>query len=659
MTSTRKVVETVLYGAGTQRRFTQDGPVLPDVWVEYLEETGRRLPLLLVPWQDGSPSDLVSALKKRIAGEPGREEMRIIYNRTVAIADLTMEEMVRHVIPFTGWYLGALRDGRARQQQAAQREEAARREVGADNAAATPAIDKSPFIIPPLPALGQLWDDLVPPSDRRYEYPKLLSTIRIVGLIAFLAKKLKDGGRDRKKVEVDVARASADSETCRVARAALAERMMQGWIKTFGEALPSTYLDACEEAEERGLIYAVNRNRAATVALTNSVRIVKGDAAHAVFSISCKKLVWAVIDSGIDATHPAFLSPSKPGHDKPQTDVDKLKHSRVKETYDFSYLRELLVGKRELPELYKRNLAKDDMDERLRHKEMVQRVRNSRAIDWGLLRPILRVWHQDSYSKPTDGHGTHVAGILAADWPDGPGGGMQGMCPDIRLIDIRVCREGGTSDEFVIMSALQFLRYLNANADFMVVHGVNMSLSLVHDAANYACGRTPVCEEATRTVGSGMVVVAAAGNLGYRRLMGEANTPYEQFCPVSITDPGNAQAVITVGSTHRMEPYTYGVSYFSSRGPTGDGRSKPDLVAPGEKIFAPTLGDEAVRLDGTSMAAPHVSGAAAMLMARHVELTGEPERIKTILCKTASDLGRERYFQGHGLVDVLRAIQSV
>jgi serine protease AprX len=59
------------------------------------------------------------------------------------------------------------------------------------------------------------------------------------------------------------------------------------------------------------------------------------------------------------------------------------------------------------------------------------------------------------------------------------------------------------------------------------------------------------------------------------------------------------------------------------------------------------------------MAAPHVSGVAALLMARHNELVGQPARIKQILRDTATDLGRERYFQGAGMLDALRALQSV
>ena len=128
---------------------------------------------------------------------------------------------------------------------------------------------------------------------------------------------------------------------------------------------------------------------------------------------------------------------------------------------------------------------------------------------------------------------------------------------------------------------------------------------------------------------------------------------------VNITDPGNAENVITVGSTHSNRPHSYGVSYFSSKGPTGDGRLKPDLVAPGEKIESTSINETLETRDGTSMATPHVSGAAALLLAKHRELIGKPTRVKEILCATATDLKRERYFQGSGMLDVLRAIQSV
>jgi len=177
-------------------------------------------------------------------------------------------------------------------------------------------------------------------------------------------------------------------------------------------------------------------------------------------------------------------------------------------------------------------------------------------------------------------------------------------------------------------------------------------------------------------LGAVVVVVVAAGNTGYGSLTALARQTNVGLT-MTINDPGNADLAITVGATHRDMPHTYGVSYFSSKGPTGDGRPKPDLVAPGERITsaaagkalasafpdgqapAPTRTAVYVEDSGTSMAAPHVSGAVADFLSIRREFIGRPDEVKRIFLESATSLGRERYFQGHGLVDLMRAIQAI
>jgi subtilisin family serine protease len=407
--------------------------------------------------------------------------------------------------------------------------------------------------------------------------------------------------------------------------------------------------------EDKSLVYQVSLNRTATPALVKSVPAVKADAARTLFTVNCSDIVWAVIDSGIDARHDAFKTADG-------------KACRIKRSFDFTKIRDIVSLDNLDPGTAQqriKTLLRDDLrnpptaaEAQAKLKQLAKDAGESRPIDWALVEELIEI---KPATKPPTNHGTHVAGILAANKKPAERDGIEcadGMCPDIFLYDFRVLAPSLTETEFAIIAALQYIRYINARNSYMTVHGANLSLSIKHDVRNYACGRTPICDECERLVNSGVVVVAAAGNRGYQNFETKEGL-YEGYAAFSVTDPGNADDVITVGATHRFWPHTYGVSFFSSRGPTGDGRLKPDIVAPGERIRAPLRDNEWGELDGTSMAAPHVSGAAAMLMARYTELVGRPRRIKEIICNSATDLGRERSFQGHGMLDVLRAFQSI
>jgi serine protease AprX len=157
--------------------------------------------------------------------------------------------------------------------------------------------------------------------------------------------------------------------------------------------------------------------------------------------------------------------------------------------------------------------------------------------------------------------------------------------------------------------------------------------------------------------------VISCGNAGYGVTKLDNGQEVPAWLDLSISDPANTEEAIAVGSVHKSSPHVYGVSYFSSKGPTGDGRKKPDLVAPGEKIISCSIhldkGFEYEEKSGTSMAAPHVSGAVAAFLSAHPEYRGNPRQVKEILLKTATDLDRDPAFQGAGLIDIMRAILAV
>jgi subtilisin family serine protease len=370
--------------------------------------------------------------------------------------------------------------------------------------------------------------------------------------------------------------------------------------------------------------------------ITHSVSTVKADAARSSFAALGNDIVWAVLDSGIDSTHPHFhrwenLKLEPPIQHRDFTvDMPEQEQSLVDRFGHGTHVAGIIGGEMTAPAA-----APPGSDNRIR---AVTRHRNEK--------------------------GEITYDVVAL-------GSIAGMAPRCKLVSMKVLDEQGRGRASNLIAALEEIQRINGYGRRIKIHGVNLSVGYDFEPQWFACGQSPLCVEVDRLVRSGVVVVVAAGNTGYGYTETEARGTVAAGLNLSINDPGNAELAITVGATHRDMPHVYGVSYFSSKGPTGDGRLKPDLVAPGEKILSCGAGMrraaavkdvgecDYVEESGTSMAAPHVSGVIAAFLSIRKEFIGRPEAVKEIFLSTATDLKRDRYFQGRGLVDLMRAIQSV
>ena len=159
--------------------------------------------------------------------------------------------------------------------------------------------------------------------------------------------------------------------------------------------------------------------------------------------------------------------------------------------------------------------------------------------------------------------------------------------------DSRCSTDQGTGQDSYIIKALDKIAEINNSSSQLVIHGVNLSLGGSFDPSVYGCGHTPLCQELRRLWRQGVLVCLAAGNEGYAILRSETGLVPTNI-DLSIGDPANLDEAVAIGSVHKTNPHTYGISYFSSRGPTADGRRKPDVVAPGESVLSAfTIGQPA------------------------------------------------------------------
>jgi serine protease AprX len=250
---------------------------------------------------------------------------------------------------------------------------------------------------------------------------------------------------------------------------------------------------------------------------------------------------------------------------------------------------------------------------------------------------VLGVNVNNSASGPSDGygHGSHVAGIIGGQDPTGQN---IGIAPRATVISVKVSDDNGAANESDVLRGLQ---WVDQNHGTYHIRAINLSVTA---SVPQSYATSPIDAAVEHLWHEGVTTVVSAGNLG-------ASQDAVWYAP------GNDPLAISVGCLDEnltTSPADDSLCPISSRGFTEDGFAKPDVVAPGRKIVAPlasgingkptglaltyperiTADGHHIRLSGTSMAAPMVTGAIALLLQRHPTLT--PDQLKQIMVRSAS-----------------------
>ncbi len=274
----------------------------------------------------------------------------------------------------------------------------------------------------------------------------------------------------------------------------------------------------------------------------------------------------------------------------------------------------------------------------------------------GVNRLVAAVAYNDGYNQSVYdgyGHGNHVAGIIGGNGSRSNGAYI-GVAPMVNIVNVKVSDDQGVSNASNVVKGLQ---WINDNKARYNIKGVNLSLN---SAVPASYNTDPIDAAVEILWFNKVVVVVSSGNLGKNALYPPANDPF----------------VITVGATDDKGTASLAddvIASYSGSGNTTDGLKKPDLVAPGTNIVALMANPNSVlatahpanvvngiyfRMSGTSMAAPMVAGAAALLLQDEPNLT--PDQVKYRLMATANKSwpGYAANRAGAGYLDVYAAVKG-
>jgi subtilisin family serine protease len=226
--------------------------------------------------------------------------------------------------------------------------------------------------------------------------------------------------------------------------------------------------------------------------------------------------------------------------------------------------------------------------------------------------------HNDLFPEDTQGHGTHVAGII------------QSIAPKVKILTMKVFDENNRTDRFLIIKAVRYAMMMGARVINLSLGGLEPE-QLNKDFWNQMMGQA--------TFGSRVSIVVAAGN-------DARNNDVSDVFPANV-ESENLISVCSVNQNHDLSTFSnYGVKNV-------------DLCALGENVYSLShVTDTLIPLDGTSMAAPYVTGAIALMLSKNPQLA--PQTIKNILSKTATkSLRLIPACEARGVLNIGKAMEAM
>ena len=273
----RAWVEDLIFDTKQMRRYLQDSPVLPDVWLGYAKDLNGQRDLLLTPFVGVSPGELSRIVQDRLKTERestrwqtrhgnvsgSKASARLAYNQANVVLRLWFDELIRVVLPLSSWYW---------------------------EVAGTPPLQP----LAGRPDLGNVFQN---PQGTEDVKPGYVWLIRLIGSFELAREKKPDTQEAWDNILKD----------------------FQGMVQAAAALMPDAIPPA---GTDKGPLWTVSNNRPLKPSIALSVPAIKADAANQLFRISCKDVSWAIIDTGIDATHEAFF------RRKPDTDGVQKKRAR-------------------------------------------------------------------------------------------------------------------------------------------------------------------------------------------------------------------------------------------------------------------------------------------------------------------------------------------